>query len=274
MDQQERARAFRALHTGPILVLPNAWDAGSARLIEQAGAKAIATTSAGVSWSRGVPDGQHLDADSAVAAVAAITAVVRVPVTADVEGGYAEDLRELVDVLRAVLATGAAGINLEDASPDGGGLRPVEEQCRRIAVVRQAAADAGIDLFLNARTDGYLIGAGSPDDRFGETVRRAAAYRDAGADGVFVPGIVDGPTIGELVRGIHLPVNVMAGPGAPDVGKLAELGVARVSLGTALALAAYGVARRAAAELLSAGRYPAPTDLGYGEFNSLLAEKL
>jgi 2-methylisocitrate lyase-like PEP mutase family enzyme len=269
MDQQSRARTFRALHTGDVLVLPNAWDAASARVIEHAGAAAIATTSAGVSWSGGVPDGQRLDLDAAMAALHRIGDAVRVPVTADIEGGYAEDAPRLADAVRRTVAAGAVGINIEDARHDDATLRGTQEQADRIRTVRRAALSTGIDLFVNARTDTFLVGA---DDALAESLHRARAYLDAGADGIFVPGVTDPDTIAALVRGIAAPLNVMAGPGAPPVAALAALGVARVSVGMGIAQAAYALAGNAARELLDSGTYEhLAGGLSYQTLNGLLA---
>ncbi|MFC4858775.1 isocitrate lyase/PEP mutase family protein [Actinophytocola glycyrrhizae] len=243
---------FRERHfTGAPLVLPNAWDAASARIIERAGAEAIATTSAGVAWSLGAQDGDRLDADAAVAAAARIVRAVDVPVTADIESGYGDVAR----TVRLVRDAGAAGINVEDgrvAAPE------------RIA----AARAAGGDLFVNARIDTFLLSAGGVD----ETVARAKVYVDAGADGVFVPGVHDPDVIAELVTRIPAPVNVMAGPGAPSVAALAGLGVRRVSVGPAIAVAAYSLVSAAAAEILAHGTYGG-TDavLTHGDLNGCFA---
>lgn len=263
-----RAQLFRSLHGGGgILALPNAWDVASARLAEDAGAAAIATTSAGVAWSLGAPDGNRLGRDRAVDLVARIVAAVDVPVSADIEGGYADDADGVAGTIRAVLAAGAVGVNLEDASHrDPGPLLPVAEQAERISAARAAAGDG---LFLNARIDTFLAGV---PDALPETLQRAAAYLAAGADGIFVPGATDPGVIAALVEGVDAPLNVMAGPGAPPVAELAKLGVARVSLGSAVAQAAYAVARRAARELLADGTYSALEDaLDYGELNALLS---
>jgi 2-methylisocitrate lyase-like PEP mutase family enzyme len=243
---------FRERHlTGAPLVLPNAWDAASARIIERAGAEAVATTSAGVAWSLGVPDGDRLDADEAVAAVARIVRAVDVPVTADIESGYGDVAR----TVRLVRDAGAVGINLEDgpsAAPE------------RIA----AARAAGGDLFVNARIDTFLLAAGGVD----ETVARAKAYLDAGADGVFVPGVYDREVIAELVSRIPAPLNVMAGPGAPSVTELAELGVRRVSVGAAIAAAAYSLVATAASEILENGTYDkSDATLTHGDLNAYFA---
>ena len=277
---RDRALAFRALHVpGRPLVLPNAWDAASARIVEDAGASAVATTSAGLAWALGVPDGDRLDRERALEALARITATVAVPVSADIESGFAKDAAGVADTVRAVLAAGGVGVNIEDALYGAeiddaaygaeGVLRPVAEQAERIAAAREAADAEGVPLFVNARIDTYLRGVGGVD----ATLERAAAFRAAGADGIFVPGAVEPGTVKELADGIDAPLNVLVGPGAPPVAELAALGVARVSAGSSVALAAYAVVRRAARELLDTGTYGAQTGgLGYGELNSLLGQ--
>ncbi|MEV4448340.1 isocitrate lyase/PEP mutase family protein [Streptomyces mirabilis] len=279
----ETALAFRALHIpGRPLVLPNAWDTASARLVEEAGAAAVATTSAGLAWDLGTADGDRLDRDRALGAVARVAAVVRVPVSADIESGYAKDAAGVGDTIRAVLAAGAVGVNIEDALYDGEGddgegvgdggrgpLRPVAEQAERIAAARAAADAAGVPLFINARIDTVLRGAGGVE----ETLERAAAFLAAGADGIFVPGAVDPGTVKSLVAGVEGPLNVLVGPGAPSVAELAALGVARISAGSSIAQAAHAVVRRAARELLSAGTYDSLTGgLDYAELNTLLGD--
>jgi 2-methylisocitrate lyase-like PEP mutase family enzyme len=239
-------------------VLVNAWDAASARLAEEAGSRAVATTSAGVAWSLGARDGDALARDEAVAAVGRVAAVVKVPVTADIESGFGADPEAVAETIRLVVAAGAVGVNVED------GFRPVEEQSARLAAARAAGGDA---LFINARIDEYLLGGGD----FDAAVARAHAYLAAGVDGIFVPGVVDPATIEELVAKIPAPLNVLVGPGAPKVPELARLGVARVSLGSGVASAAYAVMRRAAHETLTAGTYASLSDeIPYGELNSLL----
>jgi len=254
MANSEKAARFRRLHDARPLVLPNAWDSASARVIELAGAPAIATTSAGVSWALGKGDGQRLDRTEMMEAVRRIVDAVTVPVTADIEGGYGDGTADDVALsVRLVTEAGAVGINLEDSI--GGTLLPLERQAERILAARDSASAEGIGLFINARTDGYLFGAGAAEARFDDTVRRAAAYLAAGADGVFVPGVVDAGTIGRLVAAIHGPVNIMAGPGSPNTAELARLGVVRVSVGPAIAQAALETVRRAARELLESGTY-------------------
>ncbi|MGW4664979.1 isocitrate lyase/PEP mutase family protein [Streptosporangium sandarakinum] len=271
-SHRDRALRFRELHTGGrVLVLPNAWDVASACLIEDAGADAIATTSAGVAWSLGAADGNRLGRDRALDLVARIVSAVDVPVTADIESGYASDPDGVAETVRGVLAAGAVGINIEDGHAPVPRLRPVEEQCERIIAARRAADVAHVPMFLNARVDTYLLAVGDPATRLRDTVDRAVAYVGAGADGIFVPGVTDPETVSVLVREVPVPLNIMAGPGAPAIGELAELGVGRVSLGPAIALATHALVRRGVRELLTAGTYTAFTEaMDYGEVNALV----
>lgn len=262
--QQRRAQELAALHASGCLVLPNAWDAGSAAVVARAGARAVATTSGGTSWCLGLPDGGALRRDQVAEVVAAIVRVVDVPVTADVEAGY----DDVASTVHDVLVAGAVGVNLEDRR-DGRLLAPAEQAVHLVAA--RAAADAfGVPLVLNARTDVYLLGGSGPD-ALADVAARAAVYAQAGADVLFVPGLVDLPALEELVARVPLPVAVMTWPGGPTVGELAAAGVRRVSVGTALAEAAYAVADRAARELLTTGTCTAlEGGLPYGELNALL----
>nr|WP_307804380.1 isocitrate lyase/phosphoenolpyruvate mutase family protein [Micromonospora echinofusca] len=227
---------------------------------------------AGVAWSLGTPDGDALDRDRAVDLVARIVAAVDVPVTADIESGFGADPDDVAETVRRVLAAGAVGVNLEDAWHGGAApLRPVAGQADRIRAARRAAEAAGVPLFVNARVDVYLRDVGDPENRLAETLDRAAAYLAAGADGIFVPGVLDPAVLAELVAGIDAPLNVLVGPGAPTVAELGALGVARVSAGSTVALAAYGLVQRAAGELLRSGSYDTLHDgMAYGELNALL----
>ena len=262
MTQQDLAARFRQLHfpgADAILVLPNAWDAMSARLVEAAGARAIATTSAGISWALGHPDGQGLTREAMIDAVRRIVAAVRVPVTADVESGYGSGSPDdVAATARGVIAAGGVGINLEDSpGRDGAAMLDAEVQAERIAAARAAAKTAGIDLFINARIDTYVKKVGADGDRFAETVRRARAYTAAGADGVFVPLVTDADIIRRLAAEVGAPLNVIGGPGVPSIGELRTLGVARVSVGPGLARAVMAQIRHAATELLGPGTYDA-----------------
>lgn len=269
--QAQQARAFHALHHDGVLVLPNAWDVASAVLIRDAGARAIATTSAGASWSLGTPDGERLSRDRAVDLVARITRLVNEPVTADIEAGYGSGPEHVAATARAFLNAGAVGVNLEDTG--GGPLRDRRDQAERISAVRATADAADVPLFINARTDTYLLQVGEPSKRFTETVRRAEAYLAAGADGIFVPGLTDIETIRRLTHDVAAPVNIMAGPGAPTVAQLQDLAVRRVSVGMALAQAAYAHTRRAAEELLTEGTYTSLVGgLEYQTLNSVLSK--
>lgn len=266
MTRQDQARKFRALHAGgPILVLPNAWDAGSARLIETCGAPAIATTSSGVAWACGYPDGNAIPPGELAAAVARIARVLSVPLSVDAEGGYATEPGRVGETIGALLEAGAVGINLED------GREPPELLCAKIAAARSAARRAGIDLFVNARTDVFLKGLVPPGQRVEETLARARRYRDAGCDGLFVPAACAPEDLRELVAGTTLPVNVMILPQLSPVAELEALGVRRVSAGGAIAEAACGLTRRAATELLREGRYDAmfESPMAYAELNGL-----
>ena len=257
-SQHAKAATLRSLHEDGIFVLPNAWDAGSAAMIAAAGATVIATTSAGVSWSLGRPDGQNLSREEAVDAIARIAATVGLPVTADVEGGYGPAPDAVAATVTAVIGAGVVGINLEDSGAPGGGLFNAAAQAGRISAARAAAAAAGLpELVINARTDVFLFAIGEPEGRLDDVLARASAYAEAGADSLFVPGLLDLGTLAELTRKVSLPVNVMAGPGAPDVAALRAAGVRRVSLGQAVTQAAYTLARKAAAEALSSGTYDA-----------------
>ncbi|WP_432947266.1 isocitrate lyase/PEP mutase family protein [Kribbella sp. CA-253562] len=275
----EKARALRALDP---LILPNAWDAGSAVLIAAAGARAIATTSGGVAWSLGKPDGEVVTRDEMIEQVRRIAAAVDVPVTADIEGGYGPTPDDVGRTVKGIVEAGAVGVNLEDSTAPGGPLFTVAEQVERIAAARSAAAAAGLpELVVNVRTDVFLFGIGAPEGRLEDVLTRAAVYAAAGrgdddttdetpigADSLFVPGLADLDVVRELVRRSPLPINVMAGPGAPPVSEFLASGVRRVSVGTAIAQAAYSVALRSAQELLDQGTYSGLDDaVDFGTLN-------
>ncbi len=265
MPQHQLAARFRRLHAAgsdQILVLPNAWDAMSARLVEEAGAQAIATTSAGVSWALGHPDGHGLTRGAMIDAVRRIVDSVRVPVTADVESGYGTGSPDdVAATVRGVIAAGAVGVNVEDSPGQSGeALLDTDVHAARLGAAREAARDAGVDLFINARLDTYLRKVGNENERFALTVRRAHAYLAAGADGIFVPLVSDADTIRQLVNAVGAPLNVIAGPGSPTIAELKALGVARVSVGPGLARAVMAHIRRSAVELFGPGTYSELTD--------------
>lgn len=272
--QKRKAELLRSLHQAPpILVLPNAWDAASAALFARAGARAIATTSAGVANALGFADGQAAPLAQVLAATQRIAAAVQVPVSADLEAGYAETPTALQAVMRQLLATGAVGVNLEDSQPPGSlqPLRDIADQQARLRAARSAADEAGIPLVINARTDVFLHQVGAAGSRLGETLRRLQAYAQAGADCLFAPGVADAATIAALVRELKLPLNVLAGPASPAVADLEKLGVARVSMGSGLHRVSLAYAERLAREFLAGGGFQSlATDLTYAALNNLL----
>jgi 2-methylisocitrate lyase-like PEP mutase family enzyme len=274
--QLELARRFRDLHAAEQpLILANAWDVGAARILQAAGAPAIATTSAGVAWSLGVADGDHLGRDQALDVIARVVAAVDLPVSADIEAGYGADPSDVADTVAGVIAAGAVGINIEDAHHSGPQpLRSTGEQAERIAAARQAAEAAAVPLFVNARIDTYLAEVGDPSGRLADTLRRAQAYVAAGADGIFVPGVTDPAVVAPLADGVGAPLNVLAGPGAPGVTELARLGARRISLGSSIAAAAYAVLRRAADEAFQAGTYSSLAGgMSYADINAVMTDR-
>jgi 2-methylisocitrate lyase-like PEP mutase family enzyme len=261
------ATGFHQLHRpGHVLVLPNAWDAGSARLIASHGAEAIATTSSGVAWAHGHPDGQAISFAEVVEVVARIARAVRIPVSADVEEGYATDPETVGENVAAVIGAGAVGINLED------GNQTSDATAAKIAAARAAADREGVDLFINARTDTYLRRLVPPERAVQETLVRAARYRDAGASGLFVPRLHAPDEIREIAEAVSLPLNVLMVPGLAPIQELGALGVRRVSAGGGLARAAYAAAGESAERLLSTGSYDVMfTRGGSLDLNRLLA---
>lgn len=272
-DQKSKANAFRAMHHGgKILRLPNAWDVASARVFEDAGFGAIATTSAGVAFSLGYPDGQKISREEMVARVGRIARAVKVPVTADVESGYGNRPEDAGRTAREVIEAGAVGMNLEDVVEDQAlPLAELSLQVEKIRAVKEAALKTGVLLVLNARTDVYLKEVGASETRYDETVRRLVAYRDAGADCVFVPGLRDAETVGRLVRDVKCPVNILGGPGTPAIPELEKLGVARVTVGSSAMRATLGLVRRIADEMKSSGTYVTlEGGIAYGDVNRML----
>jgi 2-methylisocitrate lyase-like PEP mutase family enzyme len=272
--QTAKADTFRKLHDGSrILILPNAWDVASARLLEEAGFAAIATTSAGVAWAVGYPDGERIGRLTMLEAVRRITSRVSLPVTADMLAGFGPTPEDAAETVRGVIDAGAVGLNLEDGSGDPHNpLVEVSLHVAKIRAARAAAAAAGVAVVINARTDVFLAAAGASETRLDEAVRRANAYREAGADCLFVPGVQDSETITRLARLIAGPLNILARAGIPPIAELARLGVSRLSVGSGPMLAALGRLRRIAGELMGPGTFAAMTEdaISYGEMNELL----
>ena len=258
-QQTRQAEQFRNMHRGPsLLLLPNAWDALSARIFAAAGFPAIATTSGGVSWAIGFADGEAAPWEEVVAATRRIVQAVEVPVTADIEAGFGETPDQVAKSVSDIIAAGAIGINLEDGNPHGATpIRPIAESAERIRAACEAARAAGVPIVINARTDLYLRNIGDPAARFDETVKRGKAYLSAGADCVYPIGLRDPETIGRLVKVLAAPINVNVRAGSPSVAELQALGVARASTASQIALMAASVTRQVADALKATGRFDA-----------------
>jgi len=268
----EKAERLRALHKGPrILVLPNAWDAASARIFEAEDFPAIATTSAGVAAALGYPDGGVAPTHEMIEAIARIARAVRVPVTADIEHAYATAPGDVADIVLRVIAAGAVGINIEDCVPGGHELEPITLQTEKISAIARAAGKSGVRVVINARTDVFLRAMGPAESRQAVAIDRGKAFLAAGADCVFVPGVTDRDTIGQLVRGIGGPINVLAVKGTPAVSELEALGVARVSVGSGPMRATLTLVRSIARELKTEGTFSfADRSMSWDDVNELM----
>jgi 2-methylisocitrate lyase-like PEP mutase family enzyme len=275
--QAQKAEQLRKLHGGPrILVLPNAWDVASARIVEELGYPAIATTSAGVAFALGYPDGQRISREEMLGVVARIAKAVRVPVTADFEAGYGVSLQDMEETAKALIAAGAVGMNLEDVTGDDESSHvDLALQVEKIRTIRKVTASLGVPLVLNARTDIYLMPIGPVETRFARTVERLRAYRQAGADCLFAPGVQDAETIAKLVAALKAPLNILVTAGSPSLGELEKMGVARASTGSAVMRATLGLVRRIGKELMAAGTYTSLQDgtIPFAEVNQMLARK-
>jgi len=268
----EKAEAFRALHHGARpLVLPNAWDVPSARIFEDAGFPAVATSSAGVMVSHGYPDGEEMPRRELMAVVARIAERLSIPLSADIVAGFGGSPGAVATTVARVLDAGAVGINLEDLHPSHDRLYRLDAQLRRLEAVRRVATQRGVPLVVNARTDAFRHAPGEEAERLREAIRRATAYRDAGADCVYPMGITDAPTIATFVDVLRCPVNVMIRPGLPTLPELEKLGVKRVSFGPAASYAALGLLRRASREIQERGSFDLLTEgaINFEELNRL-----
>jgi 2-methylisocitrate lyase-like PEP mutase family enzyme len=263
MDQITKLQLFKTLHSGPeILVLPNAWDAISARIVEAEGFPAAATGSAGVAAVLGYPDGQRIPRKEMMFMVARMAAAVGVPLTADVEAGYGDPVGTALEVF----AAGAVGMNLEDMADHE--LVPLEEQLSRIRAIKAATP-----VVLNARTDIFLAKHGGESTRFDRAVERLNAFHEAGADCLFAPGVADAETIGRLVNAVKGPLNILATVGTPSIPELKRLGVKRVSLGSGTHRVTLGKLQRFARRIRDEGTLtPLATEaIPYAEIQKLLA---
>lgn len=260
------AQTFRSLHhQSSVLRLPNAWDAGSARLFESLGATAIATTSAGVAWAQGYADGRVFPVDIAVSVAASIARLIKVPLSVDMENGYSDDPQTVAENVKRVLDIGAVGINIEDGSD------APELLVRKIEAIKNMAARNGLDVFINARTDVYLASLVPEHARVEETLKRGQKYREAGADGLFAAALVDVEQIQAVVAGIDLPINLLARQGLPAAEALAQLGVRRLSAGSTITQTLWGQAEQMARGFLQEGRSEAVTEgsLTYPQIQAL-----
>jgi 2-methylisocitrate lyase-like PEP mutase family enzyme len=275
--QAEKAERFRKLHLGPrILVLPNAWDVASARILEELGYPAIATTSAGVAFSLGYPDGRRVSRDQMLEAVVRIARGVRVPVTADMESGYGTTVKDMSETAKALIAAGAIGLNFEDVTGDDETSHvEMTLQVEKIGTIVEVSKSAGVPLVLNARTDVYLMPIGPAETRFERTVERLRAYRKAGADCLFAPGVQDRETISKLVAAIKAPLNILLSSACPTIRELEAMGVARVSAGSSVMRATLGLLRRIGKELMEEGTYTHLVEgaVPWTEINQIMARK-
>lgn len=249
--QAEKAEQFRKLHHGPrLLLLPNAWDVVSARILEECGHPAIATSSAAVAFSLGYPDGQRISRDEMLEVAGRIARAVEIPVTADLEAGYGTTIKDMVETVKAAIAAGVVGMNLEDVTGDDeSSFVDLPLQVEKIRAICDTAKSLGVPFVLNARTDIYLMPIGPASTRFERTLERLRAYRDAGASCLFAPCLYDPETIARLVKAVEAPLNILANLACPPIAELEKIGVARVSAGSGIMRAALGLVRRIGKEM-------------------------
>ena len=259
--QKEKAEKFLKYHQGKeILVLLNSWDPGSSKLIEACGFKAIASTSMGIAASLGYPDSQVIQLSEMIGVIKSIVNAVKVPVTVDIEAGYGNNVTEIIDAVREIIATGIVGINIEDSIDLSPVLTDEREFCERISAIRELSDSMGFHLVINARTDSFYTSTGSVREKLSESIRRGNKYREAGADCIFIQPVWDKATIATLVKEINAPINILSNPGIgeslpPSVSELQDLGVARLSLGSSLMKASLALIMKVAGELSSKGTY-------------------
>ena len=276
MDQAEKAEAFRKLHDRrEVLVLPNAWDVPSARVFEDEGFPAVATSSAGMLVSLGYPDGEDIPRDEFSAAVGRIARVLSVPLSADVVGGFGDSPAGVTKSVKTVIDSGAVGINIEDFVHATKKLLPVEDQLARLRALVKVRDGGKVRFVINARTDALRFAHGDEVARLDEAIGRAEGYRDAGADCVYPMGLADAASITKFVKALDFPTNVMVRKGLPSVPELKRLGVARVSFGPSASYAAMGLLKRASREVRQSGTYGGLLDgaITFDELNALAVPK-
>ncbi len=271
-SQAEKAEGFRGLHDRKkVLILPNAWDVPSARVFEDAGFPAVATSSAGMMVSLGYPDGEEIPTEEFISAVWRIARVLSVPLTVDIVGGFGHDPEEVAKTVKRVVDAGAVGINIEDFVHSTKELLPVEKQVERLRALVRLQKSLDVHFVINARTDAFRFGVGDEGAKLDEAIRRGMAYRDVGADCIYPMGLTDEMSISKYVKAVDFPVNVMVRRGLPLVPELQRLGVARVSFGPSASYAAMGLLRRASEEVLGKGTYSTLVDgaITFDELNAL-----
>ena len=277
MDAQaEKAETFRKLHSRrDILVLPNAWDVPSARVFEDSGFRAVATSSAGLMVSLGYPDGEEMPLQEFISAIGRIAGVLSIPLSADVVSGYGADPDGVARAVRRIVEAGAIGVNIEDFEHQSRRMRTVEKQLARLKALVKLRDTGPVRFVINARTDALRFARGDDRAKFTEAVRRGEAYRDNGADCIYPMGLVDSGQISEYVQALKFPVNVMVRRGLPSVSELKRVGVARVSFGPSASYAALGLLRRASDEILAKGTYEYLLDgaITFDELNRLAVSK-
>jgi 2-methylisocitrate lyase-like PEP mutase family enzyme len=277
VKQTEKAEEFRRLHKGDrILILPNAWDVPSARVFEDTGFPAIATTSAGLSVSLGFPDGERIPKNVMFVAVRKIANTLSVPLSVDIESGFGSEMLELEDTIRRVIDAGGIGVNIEDIDNfERMTIRTIEEQGVRIKAVRNFANNAGVPIVINARTDVYRLGKGEENHKLEDAIHRANAYGNAGADCTYPIGLTSAESIRFVVSKVDYPVNVMVRTGLPPLSELQKIGVSRLSFGPFGIYATMGLLKRAADELPEKGTYGSLTDgaINLAELNSLALQR-
>jgi 2-methylisocitrate lyase-like PEP mutase family enzyme len=277
LNQKEKAEFFQKLHrSGRVLILPNAWDVPSARVFENAGFPAVATTSAGLAVSLGYPDGEKISRKDMLATVRRITKTLTIPLSADIESGFGSSTSEMLETVKGVIDAGGIGINIEDIADFGlKTLWPIEKQVQRIREIRRLADSMGIPLVINGRTDAYRLGQSDEPKKLEEAILRSNAYGEAGADCTYPIGITDRESIRKVVSMVNYPVNVMARPGLPPLSELQEIGVARVSIGPFGIYATMGLLKKISSELLDKGTYRSLTEgaINLAELNSLASRR-
>lgn len=278
--QKEKAEMFLKFHYDPeILVLLNSWDAGSSKLIEACGYKAIATTSMGIAASLGYPDCEVIQLSEVLQIVTGIVNAVQVPVSVDFEAGYGNNVDEILESVKKLIATGVVGLNIEDSIELSPALIDEMEFCERISAIRALSDSLGFHLVINARTDSFYTSSGSTHEKLAESIRRGNKYREAGADCIFVQPVWEKETIRTLVKEINAPINILSNPsiGAglpPSVQELQDMGVARLSLGSSLMKATLALIKKVADELSGKGTYTVLSDVMTPRAEAALAYKM